>query len=109
MIVTAWNNGDKNPSGAGYGVKIKEGDRDRYFSPEVHTIFLTLEGEEPPIEINTNKKSIWFGSCRELISSKIGKWFFRNGLAPWDKGNPPKLVLEQIHENQYYLYYDIVN
>ena len=109
MIVTAWNNGDKNPSGAGYGIKIRKEDRDHYFSPKRYTIFLTLEGEEVPVEINTNKKSFWYGTCRELISSRIGKWFFKTGLAPWAEGNPPKLILEQIKENQYFLSCDRVS
>jgi len=108
MIVTAWNDGKHLPGGGGYGVKIKEEDREKFFSPKWYSISLMLEGEKSSVEININKKSFWYGSCRELISYRIGKWFFKNNLAPWKKGNPPKLILEQIKNNQFYLYRDKV-
>jgi hypothetical protein len=103
MIVTAWNNGQHHSSGAGYGVKVNPMDRDKYFSHKWETILLKLEGEHGFVEVNTNKKSFWFGSCRELISKDIGQWLLRNDLAPWEKYNPPKLNLEPIKGNKFIL------
>jgi len=31
MIVTAWNNGEHHPTGAGYDLQIDARDRDKYF------------------------------------------------------------------------------
>jgi hypothetical protein len=94
MIVTAWNNGQHLTSGAGYGLKISISDRDKYFRREWQTIFLLLENQANPIEVNVAKPSFWSPVCRELIHAEIGRWMLQNSLAPWPKGKPPKLVLE---------------
>jgi hypothetical protein len=103
MIVTAWNDGKWLPTGGGYGVKVTSVDRDKYFSPKWNCILLKLEGEPGFVEVNTNKKSFWFGTCRELIKKDIGRWLLRNNLAPWEKRNPPKLNLEHIKDNKFIL------
>jgi hypothetical protein len=93
MIVTAWTNGSPLPSGAGYGVKVGYDDRNRYFRHEWKSVFLLLEGQSLPIEINIAKKSFWTKTCGELISAEIGRWLIKNGLAPWAAKKPPKLAL----------------
>ena len=103
MIVTAWNNGDHFKSGAGYGVKLDASDRDRFFQRDWKRIRLSLEGTSGVIEVNIAKPSFWGTTCRELISAEIGRWLIRNGLAPWPKGNPPRLTLEHIDSNQFLL------
>jgi len=103
MVVTAWNNGTQLKSGAGYGVKLNARDRDRFFQRDWKSIRLSLEGTSDVIEVNIAKSSFWGTTCRELISAKIGRWLIRNGLAPWPKGNPPKLSLELIEGNQFLL------
>jgi hypothetical protein len=103
MIVTAWNNGAHSKSGAGYGVKIEASDRDRFFQRNWKSIRLSLEGTSGVIEVNIAKPSFWGATCRELISTDIGQWLILNGLAPWLKGNPPKLSLEHIDGNQFLL------
>ncbi len=81
MVVTAWNNGNHNPSGAGYGLKLISEDRDKYFKKEWAVISLKLDNRPEPIEININKKSFW-NNCRDLISKEIGVWLLSNNLAP---------------------------
>ena len=103
MIVTAWNNGSHSTTGAGYGVKLDVGDRDRFFERDWKRIYLTLEGTSQPVEINVAKASFWSSTCRELISAEIGRWMIRNHLAPWPKGEPPKLSLECIEDNRFVL------
>jgi hypothetical protein len=61
VIWTAWNNGKKHPSGAGYGFKIGAGDRDRTFMPEWRQI--TIELPTPSrvviVKVNVDKESFW--------------------------------------------------
>jgi hypothetical protein len=103
IIVTAWNNGAHNKSGAGYGVKLEVRDRDRFFRREWKTIILELEGFPDEIEVNIVKPSFWETTCRELINIEIGRWLIHNGLAPWPKGHPPKLSLECLEKNCFLL------
>lgn len=96
MIVTAWNNG-----GTGYGVKIAQQDRDRFFKKEWKTVVLELGSSEWQVEVNTDKRSFWSGTCRELINKEIGEWLVKNRLAPWPPGEPPKLVLEPLSDRHF--------
>ena len=105
MIVTAWNNGGHHKSGAGYGLKIKATDRGLYFRKEWKKgILLELEGIPNPITVNITKPSFWKRECGELIKKEIGQWLRFNSLAPWPKGKPPKLSLEVISENRFYVH-----
>jgi hypothetical protein len=103
--VKAWNNGSHLPDGNGYGIKIDVHDRDAIFLHEWKVILLDLESEMSPVEINIDKSSFWNKSCRELINIRIGKWLIKNQLAPWEKGKPPILTLEQVGGNRFKLYY----
>jgi hypothetical protein len=103
MIVTAWKNGTPRKSGAGYGVKLDVEDRDRFFRREWRSIRLSLDGTSVVVDVNIAKPSFWGETCRELISAEIGRWLIRNGLVPWIKGTPPKLVLEHIEGNRFLL------
>jgi uncharacterized protein YfaT (DUF1175 family) len=38
-----------------------------------------------------------------LISIEIGRWLRSQGLAPWSRGNPPKLILEPLEDNRFSL------
>lgn len=104
MIVTAWNNGAHHESGAGYGLKISAGDRDRYFRREWGSIILELQGVPEPITVNTDKPSFWDPVCGELISKDIGQWLRSNGKAPWPKRNPPKFSMEPISGNRFFVH-----
>ena len=101
MIVTAWNNGKHHQSGAGYGIKISEQDRDRFFQRKWNSVILLLGNESSSVEVNIDKPSFWGKVCRELISKEIGLWLFANSIGTWDKGNPPKLKLEPLGEKRF--------
>ena len=101
MIVTAWNNGAHWPNGAGYGIKVKAHDRDRFFIKEWSTITLELEGSPMPIVVNIKKTSFWGNTCRELIHKGIGQWLLENRLAPWPRGRPRNLTMEYISDNRF--------
>ncbi len=98
MIVTAWSNGSD-----GYGLKIAAKDRDQFFKREWETVYLVLEGEPAPIQVNVRKQSFWNGTCRELIHQEIGRWLQKNGLSPWAGNRPPEPWLEPIAERRFQL------
>jgi len=101
MIVTAWNNGAYHKSGAGYGLKISAGDRDRYFRREWGSVILELEGVPDSISVNIDKPSFWDRVYGELISKDIGQWLRSNCKAPWPKGYPPKFSMDLISGNRF--------
>ena len=101
MIVTAWNNGAHRASGAGYGLKVSEVDRNKYFKKDWKIILIQLPGQEGWTEVNIAKRSFWRKDCGELIKKEIGVWLFQNGLAPWETGDPPKLALESAGQNRF--------
>jgi len=104
MIMTAWNNGARHESGAGYGVKMSPGDRDLYLSRDWNSVILELEGVPDPITVNIGKRSFWEGDCPELIKKEIGLWLRSNGKAPWPKRHPPKFSMEPISGNQFFIH-----
>jgi hypothetical protein len=98
MRATAWNNGSHHASGAGYGLRISEEDRDRYFNRNWQHVVFDLGGEaEATVRLS---ESFW-RSCSELRSAQIGRWFRRNGLAPWPKGDPPAFAIEHVAHNRF--------
>jgi len=103
MVVTVWNNGTLRKSGAGYGLKFDIADRERFFKREWESVLLQLEDSSIEVEVNLTKRSFWGATCRELINAELGLWLARNGLAPWAKGKPPKLLLKQIKGNRFIL------
>lgn len=103
MIVTAWSNGSPSKTGAGYGIKLKAADRDRFFDKTWKFVVLEMSGSSTSIQVNVAKPSFWGNTCRELIHVEIGKWLLHNNLAPWPKGKPPKLQLEHIKYNHFRL------
>src|SRR5215211_7594407 len=93
VLVTAWNNGAHHSSGAGYGLKLTTRDRDVYLKREWGHIDLYLPGRADPAKVNLDKDSLWGRQCRELISRHIGEWFLNTGIAPWQRGLPPRFRL----------------
>ena len=103
MIVSAWNNGSHHASGAGYGIKIKVNDRDRYFIREWGHVEIELGSTDQVARANIDKESFWNEDCRELINKDIGAWIRRQGLVPWSPYNPPKLALLPLGGNRFQL------
>jgi hypothetical protein len=101
MIVTAWNNGKHHKSGAGYGLKLTINDREKYFHREWYYVIIRFGDSNQETKVNIKKLSFWGDACRELINIDIGKWFLKQGMAPWPKGLPPKLRLEPISGNMF--------
>lgn len=96
MLAKAWNNGRPSVTGAGYGLRISEEDRDLFFDPRWREVVLDLGGE---VEARVRLSQSFWRSCSELRSLKIGQWLLHHGLAPWPRGRPPKLTVEPIGDN----------
>ena len=100
IVVWAWSNGSPLSTGAGYGVRLSDRDRDQYFDPEWRQVILFLDrGETVSVRLS---KSFW-RSCSELRSAAIGRWLPRNGLAPWARGAPPAALLVPEGSNRFSL------
>jgi len=76
-----WNNGKRNSSGAGYGIKIKMQDREQFFNRNWKTVILHLDGYSKSVDSNVAKKSFWTKTCGELIRKDIGIWLLQNNCA----------------------------
>ena len=101
MIVVGWSQGTpNNNTGSGYGVRMARGDRDAHFRKSWPFVSIEL-GRGNTVEVNLSG-AFWRG-CTELRSAKIGKWLLDKGLAPWPKGNPPKLQLKPIADKKFKL------
>ncbi|MDD3370760.1 MAG: hypothetical protein PHE27_02920 [Alphaproteobacteria bacterium] len=101
LTATAWCNGSTSTCGTGYGFKVDKGDRDQFLKREWRTINLRFSDTDECCDVNIDKDSFWNDACRELISRSIGAWLIRNGLAPWQKGNPPKFFLKPLSEDTF--------
>jgi hypothetical protein len=90
--VTVGNNGRWNQSGAGYGIKLKSADRDRYFDRTWTDVAVGIEGlGSADVKLSA---SFW-AHYRELRSIHISTWMRANGFASWPNGNPPSFQLRR--------------
>ena len=90
---TAWSDGSPSISGAGYGLRISEGDRDTVFSPDWGTVTVELpNGNSATVTLS---EAFW-RKCSELRSPEIGRWMLDEGLVQWPKGQPPVFRLTQV-------------
>jgi hypothetical protein len=100
MYVTAWSNGQPTSSGAGYGVRISETDRDQYFDRRWSEALVDL-GDDVRAVVPLSA-SFW-ERCSELRSAAIGRWLLGHQLAPWPPGHPPRFILRHVAENRFEL------
>jgi hypothetical protein len=90
MQVTAWSNGSPRSSGAGYGLRIKTADRDRWFERGWENVDVDLGGYS---RVTIPLSSSFWAGCPELRSAAIGRWLLGHRLAPWPHSAPPTLSL----------------
>lgn len=94
MKVTTWNNGSFNKSGAGYGVRISNADRDIYFKKSWKSVIVHIEDFSVEIKL----RDTFWTTCSELRSKKIGEYLIKHGYAEWSKGKPFNLEMEVLSE-----------
>ena len=101
MKVSGWSNGTPNDrTGAGYGVRIRYNDRDRYFQRNWDSVEVVLDDGEV---VNVSLSETFWTTCPELRSSVIGRWMINQGVIPWAKGKPPEFDLEPIGDRRFRL------
>ena len=86
--------------GRSYGIRISRKDRDRYFQKTWPTVIIELDTGET---FEANLTPSFWRSCIELRNRKIARWLIKQGLAPWPKGEPPRLNLEPIGHRRFRL------
>jgi hypothetical protein len=101
MIVTAWNNGAHNRNGSGYGFRVHPDDRDTYFKKEWDKIYLEIEGEEAPVEVQITAERLWATPPHEIQCAALGHWLRKQGLAPWRRGAEPVFILDPLQDNHF--------
>lgn len=99
--VSGWSNSTPNDhTGAGYGIRIHSGDRDRYFQRDWDFVEVVLDnGEAAEMSLS---ETFWTTSP-ELRSAVIGRWMLDLGVIPWAKGKPPQVDLESIGNRRFRL------
>jgi len=97
--VTAWNNGDYNPSGAGYGLRLDPAERDAVFDRTWSEVIVDLPNGVGELRLPLSP-SFW-RDCPELRSAEIGKWLIGIGHSRWPKGNPPAFALAKVRGNHF--------
>ena len=89
-----------NRTGAGYGVRIKPRDRDRYFLRDWGSVEVVLDNGEV-VDVSLSEK--FWTTCPELRSSVIGRWMLDLGIIPRPKSKPPGFDLEPIGDRRFRL------
>lgn len=99
MKVIAWNNGDYNLTGAGYGLRLDPTGRDAVFDRSWSEVTADLpngvSGLRAPLS-----PSFW-RDCPELRGAEIGKWLIGSGYSRWPKGDPPAFTLTKLRGNHF--------
>jgi hypothetical protein len=90
MRATAWHNGAEPRKASGYGLKVSERDRDRYFDRDWDRVVLQLPGG---ISTEVTLSASFWSRCSELRSAAIGRWLLDSAVAAWPKGFPPGISL----------------
>ena len=98
MRATAWNNGSHLATGAGYGLRISETDRDYLFDRAWREVVFDLAGE---VEATAPLSESFWRTCSELRSAEIGRWLRRHNLAPWPRGRPPTFEITHVEGNRF--------
>jgi hypothetical protein len=98
VIVIGWQSGKPSKTtGGGYGLRVRRGDRDKYFKRNWSEVLVQFDSVVIAVHIS---ESFW-RNCIELRNLKIGQWMMDHGLAPWPKGSPPKFELEYVGERRF--------
>ena len=99
MKVAAWNNGAFQTTGAGYGLRLGSGARDRGFDRSWKDVMLDLPNGRLGLSVKLSR-SFW-RDCPELRSAEIGQWLITIGHPRWPRDKPPLFTLTQVSGNHF--------
>jgi hypothetical protein len=98
MIVSAWSGGSGRP----YGIRVGYVNRDNFFKPAWRCIGVEIDGKVHEFRLTPG----FWNHCPEFRDSRtrvIREWLQRNNRIPWEKGKPPKFVLEVVGAQRFRL------
>lgn len=98
FVVTAWNNGKFNRTGAGYGLRLHATDRDAVFNRSWSDVVVDLPNSK---KARIRLSSPFWCACPELRSAEIGRWLISAGYDRWPQRRPPTFILIQVSENYF--------
>lgn len=98
VLASAWSNGSPSRTGAGYGLKFTDEDRDRHFDRHWKTVVLELDGAQT---VTASVSEAFWRKCAELRAAGFGRWLMANGAAPWPKGSPPRVAVTHLGGNRF--------
>ena len=97
--VSSWNDGKHDSRGKGYGIRVGKNNR-FLFDKNWKRIELSVEGKD---FFEVSITSGFWRNCPEFRDERIGRWFYENNFAPWNKGETPKFSLTKINERKFRL------
>ncbi len=80
-----------------FGLRIPRAVRESVFKRNWKTVQLRIGKEVVSINL---PPSFW-RKCHELVNSAIGNWLKSTGLDQWEYGNPPKIKVKHLGNNQF--------
>lgn len=92
MVCTAWKGGT-------FGIRVGSKNAQQYFKPGWTHIEVKIGNNFHYFNLSTT----FWTTCPEFRGKEIGDWLHRQSLAPWSRGNPPKLHLIPLGGNRFRL------
>ncbi len=92
MKATGWKGGT-------YGIRVGKENAMKYFDKTWSSIEVEIDGEF--FSFNLSEK--FWTTYPEFRGAVIGKWFNKNGLAPWPYGKTPQVELVPLEQNRFRL------
>lgn len=100
MEVSGWKNGKFGAEKSPYlGISVGRSNANRFFSKKWDHVLVEVNGVVAHIKLTSR----FWTTCPELRHPVIGGWIRAKGLAPWNAGHPPKLVLVAVTGNKFRL------
>ena len=89
MDATGWR------AGTVYGIRVGRENANNYFSPKTPNIQVDIDG----FFYNFRLTPTFWTTCPEIRGKAIREWFIIKRLAPWPKGETPKLTLKPLGDH----------
>ena len=83
--------------GGTYGVSVGKANAAQYFKKTWSRVEIEIDGEFHSFPL---RETFW-KTCPEFRGGALKEWLLRSGLAPWPRGDPPKLILRPLKENRF--------
>lgn len=89
--------GWQSSGGVTLGLRFGAENARRYVDPSWTELVVELDGELHNFQL---RGSFW-RHCPEVRGAAITEWLQRHGLAPWPRGEPPRLRMVHLEGNRF--------